>query len=78
MAESVNIYDAKTGFSRLVARAEAGETITISRNGRAVARLIPAVPDRRERMPGAWRDRVVIADDFDSFTADDEHDWYGA
>ncbi len=74
----MNIYDAKTGFSRLVARAEAGETIAISRNGRAVARLVPASADRRPRIPGAWRDRVVIAEDFDSFPADDERDWYGA
>ena len=39
---AVNIYEAKTQLSKLVARAEAGEEITISRNGRPVARLVPA------------------------------------
>ena len=42
MAETVNIYDAKTQLSKLVARAEAGERITIARNGRPVAELGPA------------------------------------
>ncbi len=34
--------DAKSHFSELLARVEAGETITISRHGRAVAKLVPA------------------------------------
>lgn len=76
MAESVNIYDAKTGFSRLIARVESGESVTISRNGRPVARLVPATPERAERRSGAWRDRVVIAEDFDAFDATEAQAWY--
>jgi prevent-host-death family protein len=34
--------DAKARFSELLARAEAGETITIRRHGKAVARIVPA------------------------------------
>lgn len=75
--EVVNIYDAKTGFSRLVARVEHGERVTISRNGRPVARLVPIEAERVRREPGAWKGQVVIADDFDEFTAQDERDWYG-
>ncbi len=46
--------DAKARFSELLDRAERGEEVTISRHGRAVARLVPiAVVDpvalRRER-----------------------------
>jgi len=44
MSEKVNIYDAKTRLSRLVARAEAGEEIIIARAGRPAARLVP-LPD---------------------------------
>ena len=36
--------DAKARFSELLARAEAGETITIRRHGREVAKLVPAGP----------------------------------
>jgi prevent-host-death family protein len=41
MADQVNIHAAKTHFSRLVERAEAGEEIVIARDGRPVARLVP-------------------------------------
>ena len=65
MAEPVNIHDAKTHFSRLVERAEAGEEILIARAGRPVARLVPLRTRTRPRAPGLWRGRVRIAPDFD-------------
>ncbi len=37
----VNIHQAKTHFSRLIERVEAGEEITIARAGSPVARLVP-------------------------------------
>lgn len=40
--ESFNLADAKAHLSELVDRAEAGETITITRRGRRAARLIPS------------------------------------
>ena len=43
------VADAKARFSELLARAEADESITISRHGRAVAKLIPAA--KRELTP---------------------------
>jgi prevent-host-death family protein len=36
----VNVHEAKTHFSRLLARVEKGERITVARNGRPVARLV--------------------------------------
>lgn len=47
----VNIHAAKTGLSRLVARAEKGERITIARAGKPVAQLGPAPKTRRRRLP---------------------------
>jgi prevent-host-death family protein len=43
----VNIHQAKTQLSRLVARAEQGERIIIARAGKPVAQLGPAKPQRR-------------------------------
>ena len=37
----VNIHEAKTNFSKLLARVSQGEEITIARNGKPVARLVP-------------------------------------
>lgn len=77
MADTVNIYDAKTQLSKLVARAEAGERITIARNGRPVAELGPAGGITVKREPGVLAGRIWIADDFDDFTEHDERDWFG-
>ena len=60
---TVNVHDAKTHFSRLLARVEAGERIVIARAGRPVAVLTP-VEQRPERKPG--HDRILIHDDFDA------------
>ncbi|GHS86074.1 type II toxin-antitoxin system Phd/YefM family antitoxin [Cellulomonas hominis] len=78
MATSVSIYDAKTHLSKLVARAETGEEITLTRSGRPVARLVPLEQRPARRTPGSWRGRVRIHDDFDDFVSADEQDWYGA
>jgi prevent-host-death family protein len=40
MAE-IGVYEAKTHLARLLDEVEAGASITITRNGRAVARLTP-------------------------------------
>ncbi len=78
MATSVSIYDAKTNLSKLVARAEAGEEITLTRSARPVARLAPLERRPARRPPGAWRGRGRIHHDFDDFVSTDEQDWYGA
>jgi prevent-host-death family protein len=43
-ANRVGSYDAKTHFSELLERVTAGEQITITRHGVAVARLVPIQP----------------------------------
>lgn len=50
----VNVHEAKTTLSALLAQVEAGEDVVIARNGRPVARLV-AVPKPARREPGAWR-----------------------
>lgn len=76
MSEPVNVYDAKTHFSELIARAESGDEIVISR-GRPVARLVPYAAAGPMRPPGLWRGKVTIGRDFDEFTSEEAHDWYG-
>lgn len=66
MAETFNIHDAKTHFSRLVERARLGERITIARDGVPVAMLVALEPETRPRRPiGMDRGRIVIHDNFD-------------
>jgi prevent-host-death family protein len=63
--ETVNIHEAKTHFSRLVERVQAGEEVTIARAGRPVARLVPLPPKVARRSPGSARGLIEVGDDFD-------------
>jgi len=66
----VNVGEAKTTLSKLLARVEAGEEIEIARDGEPVARLV-----RIEPIPGPGRrflaahgvlaGRIEISDDFE-------------
>jgi len=61
-----NLYEAKTGLSRLVDRAAQGEEIIIAKAGTPLARLGPvSTRGPKRRKPGGWEGRVFIADDFD-------------
>ncbi|OFW31527.1 MAG: hypothetical protein A3H97_03340 [Acidobacteria bacterium RIFCSPLOWO2_02_FULL_65_29] len=60
----VNIHEAKTGLSKLVERAEAGEEIVIARAGTPVAKLVALAPDRAPRRLGLLDGRFEIPDDF--------------
>ncbi len=51
--KTVGAFEGKTHFSRLLAEAEAGETIIITKNGRPVARLGPLATPEEELAPGA-------------------------
>ncbi len=46
MSSTVGAYEAKTHLAALLDRVEKGETLTITRNGRPVARLVPTDPTR--------------------------------
>ena len=76
MTTTVNVYEAKTRLSALLSLVEAGEEVIIARNGRPIARLGPLPGRSPNRVPGVWRGRVHIADDFDDFTEQDDADWY--
>ena len=65
MAQFVNIHEAKTHLSRLVARAAAGEEIVVAKAGRPMAKLVPYEKPKEPRQLGGWEGRVWIADDFD-------------
>ena len=58
--ETVNIHEAKTQLSRLLARAHAGEEIIISKAGVPYARLIPLEP-QNQRRPGIAKGAVTDA-----------------
>jgi prevent-host-death family protein len=63
MGTTVNIHEAKTHLSRLLARVQAGEEITIAKAGKPIARLTAVHERPARRTPG--NDRIVIHPNFD-------------
>jgi prevent-host-death family protein len=69
--ETVNIHEAKTQLSKLVERVRAGEEIVLAKAGQPVARIVPYVPARSPRKPGALKGKIRIGKDFDAPLPDD-------
>ena len=64
---TINIHEAKTHLSRLVEDAGKGEEIVIAKAGKPVARLVALAPaERRVPKLGTMRDKIWVADDWDS------------
>ena len=68
---AVNVHEAKTHLSRLLARVEEGEEVVIARNGDPVARLVSSKKRGRPE-PDVLRGRVVIPDSFFDPLPDEE------
>ena len=64
MSKKVNIHEAKTHFSRLLAQVANGEEVIIAHAGKPVARLIP-FQKPIDRLPGTAKGKIRIAEDFD-------------
>ena len=74
---TVNVHEAKTHLSRLLAQVEAGEEVVIARNGKPVARLVP-VRERGKRQPGAFKGLIEIDDSFfDPLPEEEVKAWEG-
>jgi antitoxin (DNA-binding transcriptional repressor) of toxin-antitoxin stability system len=69
MPTTVNIHEAKTHLSKLLARVEAGETIVIARAGKPVAELRAPTP-KVDIVFGGLK-HLIWSDDPDIFGNDD-------
>ena len=61
--QTVNVHQAKTQLSRLLARVEQGEEVVIARNGTPVARLLLFRPQGKPQF-GSWKDKIAFDDSF--------------
>lgn len=74
---TVNVHQAKTQLSRLLAQVEAGEDIVIARRGQPVARLVSCKP-RSKRQFGAMKGKIALTDAFfDPLPEDELKIWTG-
>jgi len=73
----INTYQAKTQLSKLIEAAIQGEEIIISKAGKPLVRLVPYEVAKNPRIPGKWRGKVTISDDFDELPQDVLKSFYG-
>lgn len=74
----VNMHDAKTRLSRLVAAIRSGEEreVVIAINGTPAARLVPIEPRPKIRW-GLLKGKVTVPDDFDELNPEIEELFLG-
>ena len=73
----VNVHQAKTQLSRLLAQVEAGEEVIIARRGEPVARLV-RYKAQGKRQPDILKGKIVISDSFfDPLPEDELKLWEG-
>lgn len=61
--DTVNMHEAKTHLSKLVARVEGGEQIVITRAGRPAAKLVPLQTQPKKLGPrklGGWEGKMEM------------------
>ncbi len=66
----VPLAEAKNNLSKLVDDAAAGQVITITKHGRALARLVPVGKPSGQRI-GAMKGKLVLPEEFDAALSDD-------
>ena len=73
----VNVHQAKTQLSRLLAQVESGEEVVIARRGEPVARLVGCKP-RSKRQPDVLKGKLAVPDSFfDPLPEDELKAWEG-
>jgi prevent-host-death family protein len=66
MGAKVNVHEARTHFSSLLARVEKGEEIIICKSGKPVACLHAIEEKTVNRIPGNAKGKVIIAENFNA------------
>jgi prevent-host-death family protein len=80
MVRQVNIHEAKTHFSELIAAVERGEEIVIARRGKVVARLEAAAEKgagKHKPRFGFLKGEIIVDDSFyDDMTEEELEEWH--
>jgi prevent-host-death family protein len=66
LPKQVNIHEAKTHLSRLLAQLQEDEEIIIAKAGKPIARLVPVIERPTRRSPGSAKGQLIMASDFDA------------
>ncbi len=71
--KQVNVHEAKTRLSQLLAEVERGREVIVARNGKPVAKLVPfPAPAKKRLRLGTWKGRIWMSPDFDAPLSEEE------
>ncbi len=71
--KQVNVHEAKTRLSQLLAEVERGGEVIVARNGKPVAKLVPfPAPAKKRLRLGTWKGRIWMSPDFDAPLSEEE------
>lgn len=74
----VNVHEAKTQLSKLLAKVEQGEEVVIARDGKPIAKLVPfRAPAKKRLRVGDWKGRIWMSPDFDAPLSEEELEEWG-
>lgn len=59
-----NIHEAKTNLSSLIASALDGKDVIIAKAGKPIIKLIRYIPEQAQRIPGLFKGKAWMSDDF--------------
>jgi prevent-host-death family protein len=76
--KEVGVLEAKTHLSALLEEVAAGEEVTITRHGKAIAKLVPSEPQPRDRREVVAAIRALRDDIERQFGIDEDLDWKAA
>lgn len=71
--KQVNVHEAKTKLSQLLAEVEGGREIIVARNGKPVAKLVPFPAEVRKKLRlGTLKGKIWMSPDFDAPLSEEE------
>ncbi len=66
----INMHEAKSKLSQLAEKAWSGDKIVIAKAGKPYLDLIPHIVNSQQRMPGRYKGKIEISEDFDKTPLD--------
>ena len=77
--QTVNIHDAKTNLSKLVAQAASGEPFIIAKSGKPLVKVIPltAPEGNQQKRLGFMVNQINVPDDFDRMGSSEIENLFG-
>ena len=73
----VNIHQAKTNLSALIADVLSGKDVVIAKAGKPVAKLVAYKENAKPRKFGLWKGKVWVSPDFDEEDPEINKMFYG-